>query len=81
MIAEEQKLKNIKDLQYSNSLNKQNILLVLIGIATISTIITEQEKLPMEKIYLIAALLFIGFFFILYFNNKLDRIINDVKKL
>ena len=81
MIAEEQKIKNIKDLQYNNNLNKQNILLILIGTAIISVLLTDQEKIPTQKVYLISLLLLIGIMFILYFNKKLNKIIENIEKL
>ena len=81
MITEEQKIKNIKDLQYSNNLNKQNIILILIGTSLISILLTDQEKIPITKVYLILLLIIMGIIFILYFNKKLNKIIENIEKL
>ena len=44
MIDEREKEKNIKDLEYNHILNKQNIFVIILGTAVISTIL--GDKIP-----------------------------------
>ena len=72
------KLKNIKDLEHNNLLNKQNIILILTGTAIISLLITKGIK---DSVYLIGLFILIGIFSIIYFNRKLKKIIQEISQL
>ena len=49
MKDEKLKLKNIKDLEYSHLLNKQNVFLIMFGTAIISIILSDQVPEDITK--------------------------------
>jgi len=78
---EREKLKNIKDLEYSHVLSKQNISLVLIGTAIIYIIFTEKLPMNFNKIEMILPLILVGVVFIVYFSKKLEKIKEEIKEI
>lgn len=82
-MEEKNKLKNLKDLEYNNLLNKQNITLVLIGTALVTLIITDTLYLPfnISKLTLIIILVLGGMFSLSYFNRKLRFIMKEISEL
>jgi hypothetical protein len=78
---EEQKIKNLKDLEYNHILNKQNIALVLIWTAIIYTLFAEQLPQNLTKGYLLLFLLFMGIIFLWYFGKELNKIKEEILNL
>ena len=81
MISEEQKEKNIRDLEYNYLLNKENIALVLIGTAIISVILTEELPVSIPKINVLIFLLIFGVGSLAYFSKKLENKAKEIRSL
>lgn len=81
MVSKQDKEKNIKYLEYNLLLNKQNIILILVGTAIIS--ITLSDKLPfgLPKHGLIAILFLIGLIFLAYYSNKLEEKAQEIRSI
>lgn len=83
MVTKKQKEKNILDLEYNHILNKQNILVILLGTAIISVAfidsIPEEIRVSrLELIFLFAATI-IGV--LIYFSKKLEDKVEEIEKL
>ena len=83
MIDGQQKEKNIKDLEYNNLLNNQNIMLVLIGTAIISVFLIDNlpDSLNIAKSDLLFLLVVIIIVVLLYYSKKLDEKLDEIKNL
>ena len=83
MISKEETEKNIKDLEYNRLLNKENIVLVLIGTAIISIILTEKlpESFRVTKFELLFFMFIALIIILLYFGKKLDEKTEELKNL
>lgn len=74
--------KNLKDLEYSRTLNRESISVVLVGTLIISVFFT-QEELPLHLsrgIWLISLLILTGIM-IAHFDKKLKNITEEIKNL
>jgi len=81
MLNEFEKQKNIKDLEYNHLLNKQNISLILIGTAIITTLFTENLPLGLSRDNLLLFLISVGIIFLWYFGKELNRVKEDIIKI
>ncbi len=82
----EDKLKNLKDLEYSRILNLENIILAFIGGAIISIILLKPEDLPtglqnLKKSQMLMFLVLSIFFIVGVINYKLKQISDEIKEL
>ncbi len=71
--------KNIKDLEYANLLNKESIILVLIGTAVVSVILTPHTVLNIAKIWLIAVLTAFFIVMTVLYNKRLNKIREEIQ--
>lgn len=74
-------LKNIKDLEYNHILNKQVAFLIFFGTSIISIILSEKLPEDISKWGLILALILAIVLSLLYFSEKLEEKINEIKNL
>ena len=81
MKDEKLKLKNIKDLEYNHLLNKQNIFVIILGTAIISTILSNTLPGGETKLGLIAMFVLIMVLSLLHYANKLKKKIEEIKIL
>jgi len=83
MIDGQQKEKNIKDLEYNNLLNNQNIMLVLIGTAIISVFLIDKlpDSLNIAKPDLLFFLVVMIIVVLLYYSKKLEEKLYEIKNL
>ena len=83
MIDGQQKEKNIKDLEYNNLLNNQNIMLVLIGTAIISVFLIDKlpDSLNIAKPDLLFFLVVMIILVLLYYSKKLEEKLYEIKNL
>lgn len=81
MVSKKQITKNIKDLEYNHILNKQTTLLVLIGTAIISVFLIDRLPIDTPKLDIILFLFFVAIMSILYFDNKLKELKEEIKNL
>jgi len=75
------KIKNLRDLDYNHTLNKQNIALVLIGTAILYVIFTDTSSINIQKNYLLFFLILIAIIFMWYFGRELNKIKEEIKNL
>lgn len=78
---EQEKLKNLKDLEYNHLLNKQNIALVLTGTAIIYVIFAEKLPPNLIKGNLLLFLIWMGIIFLWYFGRELNKIEEEIRKI
>ncbi len=78
-----EKVKNLKDLEFNEVLNKQNIVIVLLGSAIISLSLIERvpSTTILKKSEIILFLILTGLYFLFYFKNRLDHIKQEIKSL
>jgi len=81
MLTKEERIKNIKDLEYNHLLNKQNIFLGLIGASILSVILTSELPNNVNKTDVLILLILIGILVYIYFDNKLNKIIDYIKRI
>ena len=82
-MEKEEKLKNLKDLEYSRWLNLENIIFALIGGAIIAVILTKPEDLPadLNKSQMLFFLISSIFATIFIVSKKLEQILDAIKKI
>lgn len=80
MKDEKLKLKNIKDLEYNHLLNKQNVFLIIFGIAIISTVLSDKLPEGFTKWGLVFAFILAIILSLLYYSKKLEDKLNEIKK-
>lgn len=76
-----EKRKNIKDLEYNDVLNKQNIILVLVGTASFSVLLAEKLPAQLQLAEIVIPLLLAGLISFLYFRKKLQSIKQEIATL
>ncbi len=76
-----EKRKNIKDLEYNDTLNKQNITLVLVGTASVSVLLAEKLPAQLQPAEIVIPLLLAGLIFFVYFRKKLQSIKQEIATL
>ena len=81
MKDEKLKLKNIKDLEYNHLLNKQNVFVITLGTAIISTILSEQLPENLTKWNLILAFILGLILSLLYYSRKIRDKIDEIKEI
>ena len=81
MKDEKLKLKNIKDLEYSHLLNKQNVFLIMFGTAIISIILSDQVPEDITKWGLVLAFILATLLSLLHYGKKLENKINEIKEV
>lgn len=74
-------IKNIKDLEYNRVLNRENILLVLVGTSLLSLILTEEIPFHISRWWLLAMLISIATLIIIVFNRRLSKILEEIRNL
>lgn len=74
-------LKNIKDLEYNNLLNKQNIFLIFFSTSIISIILNEKLPGDVSKFGLVFAFILAIVLSLLYFSRKLEDKLNEIKNI
>ena len=74
-------LKNIKDLEYSHILNKQNVFLVIFGTAIVSIILSEKFPEDMSRWGMVLAFILAIILSLLYFSKKLEDKANEIRDL
>ncbi len=72
-VSEEDKEKNVKDLEYNLLLNKQNIILILIGTAIISVTLSDIRPLGLSKFLIVVILFLLGLVLLAYYSNRLEE--------
>ena len=78
---EREKLKNLKDLEYNKVLNHQNVFLVLIGTSMLTILVQDSLPSDLNKGSLFMALILILILVIEHYNNKLNKIIDEIKEI
>jgi hypothetical protein len=78
---EQEKLKNLKDLEFNKTLNHQNIWLVLIGTAMLTLLLQESIPLDLDRRQVFTVLILILFFILWLYSGKLEKISDDIKKI
>ncbi len=81
MIGEQEKDKNIKDLEYNHLLNKQNIFVIILGTAIISTILSDKLPEDITKGGLILAFILGIILSLLHYSKKLTDKIEEIKRI
>lgn len=81
MGEDRQKLKNVKDLEYSRLLNNQNIILVLIGTFMISVFLIDKLPSNISRTDILLFLISSGIGFLIYYSKKLDEKLEEIKNL
>jgi len=81
MKEDKEKLKNIKDLEYSSLLNKQNVFLIVFATAVISIILSDNFPENIDKWNLILTFILAIILSLLYYGKKLEDKINEIKDL
>jgi hypothetical protein len=77
----QEKLKNIKDLEYSHLLNKQNIFLIVLATAIISVILSKDLPEYVNKPGLILALIFGFLLSLLYYSKKIKEKLSEIEAI
>jgi len=82
-INQEQKEKNIRDLEYNHLLNKQSIALVLLGTAIISVILISKlpEGIKLNKLELLISLSIALALVFQHFSKKLEKKVEEIRNL
>lgn len=77
------KLKNVKDLQYTNILNIQNITFVLLGTFFISVALTEETGAlyPLSKSSILLIIIAAMALAIVFFKKKLQNVEKTILEL
>jgi len=83
MISEEQKEKNVKDLEYGHLLNKQNIFLAFFGSAILATLLAEQlpRYVGFTRTEILIFLIIGASGGFLYFGNALERKAQEIRSI
>ena len=76
-----QKEKNIKDLEYNHLLNKQNIFVIILGTAVISTILSDNLPENITKGGLILAFILGIILSLLHYSKKLKNMIEEIRNI
>jgi len=75
------KLKNIKDLEYNHILNKQNVFVIILGTAIISTILSDKLPENITKWGLVLAFILLIILSLLHYSKKLENKIKEIKDI
>ena len=81
MKDEKSKLKNIKDLEYAHLLNNQNVFVIVLGTAIISTILSDALPEGLTKWGLVLAFILMIILSLLHYSKKLEDKAEEIKEI